>query len=138
MNENILSVSENSGFPESVQMDASGNDTVVTGYSSRALYPTWIIGHAYNVGDTVYYNGYYYHCLIAHTSQDTWSPDEATTLWSLDSVEQEESSQIIVNFEYGRDIYHANIAILFTLCIIMVYLVLHGIFDYILKRIYRR
>ncbi|GLW54828.1 M28 family peptidase [Kitasatospora phosalacinea] len=42
---------------------------------------TWAAGVAYNVGDTVTYNGVSYRCLQAHTSQSTWTPDVVPALW---------------------------------------------------------
>lgn len=46
------------------------------------LFPTWIFdAHAYAVGDRVQYGGLLYRCLTAHTSQESWQPDAAPSLW---------------------------------------------------------
>jgi len=47
-----------------------------------ALYPQWQEGINYQVGDRVFYNETLYKCLQSHTSQSTWTPTEAHSLWS--------------------------------------------------------
>ena len=42
----------------------------------------WATGVAYEVDDTVTYNGAPYVCIQAHTSQAGWEPDAAPSLWS--------------------------------------------------------
>ena len=39
-------------------------------------------GHSYVVGDRVQYNGTLYRCIQAHTSQSTWDPVNAASLWA--------------------------------------------------------
>lgn len=47
------------------------------------LYPEWSgAGVSYNVGDRVRYNGVLYKVLQAHTSQDSWTPDTASALYT--------------------------------------------------------
>ncbi|MFB9660616.1 carbohydrate-binding protein [Glycomyces mayteni] len=43
---------------------------------------TWSAGTAYAVGALVTYNGVGYRCVIAHTSQSTWTPDVTPALWA--------------------------------------------------------
>src|SRR6185369_8780615 len=54
-------------------------------FGARAsTYPAWDgNSHAYAVGDIVYYatTGHDYKCLQAHTSQPTWDPVSAASLW---------------------------------------------------------
>lgn len=46
------------------------------------LFPAWTTeSHAYIVGDRVQYGGLLYRCLTAHTSQESWTPDAAPSLW---------------------------------------------------------
>ncbi|WP_195984085.1 carbohydrate-binding protein [Clostridium sp. D33t1_170424_F3] len=46
------------------------------------LFPAWISeGHEYTIGDRVQYGGSLYRCLTAHTSQASWTPDAASSLW---------------------------------------------------------
>ena len=46
-------------------------------------FPAWDgAGHAYSVGDRVTYNGTLYKVLQAHTSQATWTPTDAPSLWA--------------------------------------------------------
>lgn len=46
------------------------------------LFPLWS-GESveYAVGDRVSHDGTLYKCLTAHTSQETWTPDTAPSLW---------------------------------------------------------
>ena len=46
-----------------------------------ALYTEWATNTSYIVGQRVRYEGVLYRCLQAHTSQDTWKPTEAVSLW---------------------------------------------------------
>ena len=47
------------------------------------IYPAWTgDGAAYAVGDRVQYAGVLYKCLQAHTSQATWTPTDAPSLWT--------------------------------------------------------
>ena len=41
----------------------------------------WQTGVAYEVGDTVTYDGATYECISAHDSQAGWEPDTAVSLW---------------------------------------------------------
>lgn len=47
------------------------------------LFPRWSDDSVgYLVGDRVSYNGILYKCLQAHTSQETWMPTSAPSLWA--------------------------------------------------------
>lgn len=47
------------------------------------IYPAWNgDGAAYAVGNRVQYAGALYKCLQAHTSQTTWTPTDAPSLWA--------------------------------------------------------
>ncbi len=46
--------------------------------ANRGAWAPWV---AYNVGDTVTYNGVTYQCLQAHTSQPDWTPPVTPALW---------------------------------------------------------
>lgn len=47
------------------------------------IYPIWDgNGTVYSVGDRVLYNSILYKCLQAHTSQSTWTPTDAPSLWA--------------------------------------------------------
>ena len=47
------------------------------------LFPKWDqYSKAYAVGDRVRYDGLLYKCLQAHTSQETWTPTDAVSLWA--------------------------------------------------------
>jgi len=50
---------------------------------AKELYPRWSgSGVNYNVGDRVLYQDVLYKVLTAHTSQDTWQPDVAVSLFA--------------------------------------------------------
>lgn len=54
------------------------------------LFPHWNDDHAYSVGDRVSYEGTLYKCLQAHTSQPSWTPADAHSLWvRVDDPSQE-------------------------------------------------
>lgn len=44
----------------------------------------WKVGEAVKVGDRRYYNGVWYTCLQAHTTQADWTPDVVPALWKAD------------------------------------------------------
>lgn len=46
------------------------------------FYPEWETSHAYVIGYRVQYDGLLYKCLQAHTSQATWIPTDAPSLWA--------------------------------------------------------
>lgn len=46
------------------------------------LYRAWENGVDYAVGDRRTYNGTLFKCLQAHTSQETWNPADAPSLWA--------------------------------------------------------
>lgn len=45
------------------------------------LFPNWKTDIEYEVGDRVRYEDTLYKCLTAHTSQSTWTPPDAPSLW---------------------------------------------------------
>ena len=47
-----------------------------------SLYRRWEVDTAYDIGDRRTYSGTLYRCLTAHTSQETWNPDDAPSLWA--------------------------------------------------------
>ncbi len=46
------------------------------------LHPAWTTDVEYAVGVKVRHNGVLYKCLQAHTSQSSWTPDAAASLWA--------------------------------------------------------
>lgn len=46
------------------------------------LYPVWVSGRVYSLGDRVNYNNVLYKCITAHTSQTEWLPDVSSSLWA--------------------------------------------------------
>ena len=49
---------------------------------SIELFPIWATDTDYAVGDRRRYEGLLYKCLQAHTSQETWNPADAPSLWA--------------------------------------------------------
>ena len=45
------------------------------------LFPRWKTDTEYITGDRISYNGLLYRCLQNHTSQASWTPSEAVSLW---------------------------------------------------------
>lgn len=51
--------------------------------ATSTLWPEWSAGSvSYSVNDIVRYGTKLYRCVQAHTSQDSWTPDTAPSLWS--------------------------------------------------------
>lgn len=46
------------------------------------LFPSWSADTAYAIGDRVRYDGVLYKCLIDHTSQSDWIPEDSISLWA--------------------------------------------------------
>ena len=46
------------------------------------FFPAWRPDTDYTVGERVVYDGILYKCLQAHTSQETWTPTDAPSLWA--------------------------------------------------------
>lgn len=46
------------------------------------LYRLWETGLEYAVDTRVQYNGTLYKCITVHTSQETWTPADAPSLWA--------------------------------------------------------
>ena len=61
------------------------DETALTGVE---LFPAWLVGKAYAVGDRVQYNGTLYKCIQAHTSQDDWMPSATPALWKTVSLDE--------------------------------------------------
>lgn len=53
-----------------------------TALKAKDLYPEWRTDTAYAVGVRVLYGDTLYKCLQAHTSQSTWTPTDAPSLWA--------------------------------------------------------
>ena len=53
-----------------------------TALEAVELFPKWKTDKEYKVDDRVSYEGTLYKCLQAHTSQATWTPDAAPSLWT--------------------------------------------------------
>lgn len=45
------------------------------------LFPRWKTGETYLIDERVRYENTLYKCLMNHTSQETWTPDVAPSLW---------------------------------------------------------
>ena len=50
--------------------------------NAPAVYPVWNIGITYKVGDRILYNEILYKVLQEHTSQETWTPEAAPSLFA--------------------------------------------------------
>ena len=46
------------------------------------LFPNWIKDKSYIKDERVKYNDILYKCLISHTSQVSWTPDNSPSLWA--------------------------------------------------------
>lgn len=62
------------------QLSTSLNDE--TALEVPQLFPIWKDGKDYNVDDRVRYNDELYRCLQTHSSQLSWNPIDAPSLWT--------------------------------------------------------
>lgn len=46
-----------------------------------SVFPLWDSTATYQTGDRVQYGDLLYKCLLAHTAQESWTPDTASSLW---------------------------------------------------------
>lgn len=53
-----------------------------TALQAVTLHPMWASGVSYAVGFKAQHGGTLYRCLTTHTSQDTWTPEAAPSLWA--------------------------------------------------------
>jgi hypothetical protein len=61
---------------------ASASLTDTDALDGIELFDEWATDTEYAVDKRVRYNGTLYKCLQAHTSQDTWTPTDAPSLWA--------------------------------------------------------
>ena len=52
------------------------------------LFPQWVVGHDYVVGERLQYNGVLYRVVQAHTSQADWTPDITPALFVVVSLDE--------------------------------------------------
>ena len=71
---------------QKLRADIDSAATLLTDEQAAAVpgiyYPWSGDGTAYAAGDRVQYAGVLYKCLQAHTSQATWTPTDAPSLWA--------------------------------------------------------
>lgn len=76
-----MTLSEAKGYREALNSVINGLDGEAA-VDVRILYPDWAPGVDYVVGDKRNYNGVLYKCLQIHTSQASWNPEDAHSLWA--------------------------------------------------------
>ena len=57
--------------------------------ASQVLFPNWQSGKSYALDERVRYNGKLYKVLQAHTSQDDWTPEVASSLFTYLLIDEE-------------------------------------------------
>ena len=62
------------------QLAETLDDNVALDYVE--LFTSWATDTNYEIGARVRYNGILYKCLQTHTSQSTWTPTDAPSLWA--------------------------------------------------------
>lgn len=68
-------------FRRQIERDGQSK-TDTEALDAMLYYPVWAAWNPYEVGARVRHNGALYKCLQAHTSQDSWQPDVAASLWA--------------------------------------------------------
>ena len=64
-------------YIEKAAASLDDNDAV----NAVKLFPTWTIGISVTVGERYQYSDKLYKCLLAHTTQADWKPDDSPSLW---------------------------------------------------------
>ena len=64
-------------YIEKAAASLDDNDAV----NAVKLFPTWTIGISVTVGERYQYADKLYKCLLAHTTQADWKPDDSPSLW---------------------------------------------------------
>jgi len=59
----------------------TGTTAATTTTTSSGDIPDWATDISYSVGQKVKYQGHTYKCIQAHTSEPTWTPTDAPSLW---------------------------------------------------------
>lgn len=73
-----------------VTLAEAGSIDDVTAGEHIDVFSPWASAVSYKTGNLRTYNGKLYRCVQAHTSQDDWTPDAATSLWAVTSDPAEE------------------------------------------------
>ena len=73
-----------------VALAEAGSIDPKTACEHADLFAEWAYPIAYTVGQIRRYKGTLYKCVQAHTSQEDWAPDTASSLWSLTADPAEE------------------------------------------------
>lgn len=73
-----------------VTLCEAGNIDVVTASEHVDLFSPWAYPVSYKTGQILEHGGKLYKCLQDHTSQETWTPDAAPSLWVAISDPAEE------------------------------------------------
>lgn len=84
LQENINSVETRVSVPLSiafVKMVEKGEIDEITASENANMFINWSEAGSYNINDYRTYEGKLYKCVQAHTSQNDWTPDTATSLW---------------------------------------------------------
>ena len=73
-----------------VTLAEAGSIDEVTAGEHVDLFAEWAYPIAYKTGNLRKYHGMLYKCISDHTSQETWNPEDATSLWAKTSDPNEE------------------------------------------------
>ncbi len=73
-----------------VKMAEAGSIDDVTATENIAVFAAWQSGVKYEANVLRSYEGKLYRCMQAHTSQEDWTPDNASSLWKLAGDPSEE------------------------------------------------
>lgn len=66
----------------------AGNLSDETALDYAELYPQWLTGRSYIIGDRVRDEDVLYKCVQSHTSQSDWQPHLTPALWVVVSIEE--------------------------------------------------
>lgn len=90
---NEMALNELEVEPDEVEEFRAKIDAIVQTFDDEAalanviLFPKWAAGKAYSTGEKVRYNDILYRVLQDHTSQETWTPTDAPSLFARVLIE---------------------------------------------------
>jgi hypothetical protein len=71
----------------------------------KNIYPEWEVGVEYTARKKVMRNGTLYRCLQAHTSQTSWAPELASSLWTAIDEEHKGTVNDPIPYVNGMELY---------------------------------
>ena len=83
-----MKLGEAKAYREKIEMASASITDDALALQVVELFPRYVVGKAYEVGDRFQYEGSLYQVIQAHTSQEDWIPSALPALYKLVSIEE--------------------------------------------------